>query len=182
MTHSTYTPARQLATDIAQRLAKLCGMFGSDHAGERATAALKADRLVRDQGLTWPDVILPARRSSSASSTADKIAFARQYRRSVHVGARLPLQHQQQAKAIAQATRGARGDRRRGPGGSAMSTFGREADQAAERERRWRRALDEKKIRLSNAIAFVIGTIEDQVIPDADKLRLALSVLRKWRP
>jgi hypothetical protein len=38
------------------RLAKLCGMFGSAHAGERAAAAAKADQLVRNLGLTWFDV------------------------------------------------------------------------------------------------------------------------------
>jgi hypothetical protein len=42
------------ATD---RLAKLCGMFGSDHAGERAAAAAKADDMVRSLGLRWADVI-----------------------------------------------------------------------------------------------------------------------------
>lgn len=43
----------------ADRLAKLCGMLGSDHDGERASAAAKADRLVRDAGLTWPEIICP---------------------------------------------------------------------------------------------------------------------------
>jgi hypothetical protein len=47
-------PRREL-----HRLAKLCGMFGSDHDGERATAALKADRLVRALGLTWCEVLSP---------------------------------------------------------------------------------------------------------------------------
>ena len=41
------------------RLAKLCGLFGSDHAGERANAAAAADKLVRQAGLRWPDVIRP---------------------------------------------------------------------------------------------------------------------------
>jgi len=41
----------------ASRLAKLCGMFGSTHEGERAVAAAKADALVRALGLTWHDVI-----------------------------------------------------------------------------------------------------------------------------
>ncbi len=39
------------------RLAKLCGMLGSNHDGERASAGLLADRLVREAGLTWADVI-----------------------------------------------------------------------------------------------------------------------------
>jgi hypothetical protein len=43
-----------------ERLAKLCGMFGSDHAGERANAAAAADRLIREAGLRWPDLIMPA--------------------------------------------------------------------------------------------------------------------------
>jgi hypothetical protein len=39
------------------KLAKICGMFGSAHEGERASAAALADRTVRDLGLTWADVI-----------------------------------------------------------------------------------------------------------------------------
>jgi hypothetical protein len=42
---------------VAERLAKVCGLFSSAHAGERASAAAKADRLLRDIGLTWTDVI-----------------------------------------------------------------------------------------------------------------------------
>jgi len=42
---------------VAERLAQLCGMFGSAHEGERANAAALADRLVRQSGLTWHDVI-----------------------------------------------------------------------------------------------------------------------------
>jgi hypothetical protein len=32
-------------------------MFSSDHEGERATAARMADRLLREHGLTWEDII-----------------------------------------------------------------------------------------------------------------------------
>jgi hypothetical protein len=39
------------------RLAKLCGMFGSSFGGERAVAAALADKLVRDAGLTWQAVL-----------------------------------------------------------------------------------------------------------------------------
>jgi hypothetical protein len=46
------------------RLTKLCGMFGSAHAGERATAAAKADQLVRDLGLRWPDLLTPPTEAS----------------------------------------------------------------------------------------------------------------------
>src|SRR4051812_30721079 len=48
------------ATLDRERLVKLCGLFGSDHAGERANAAAAADRLVQQAGGRWPDVILPA--------------------------------------------------------------------------------------------------------------------------
>ena len=57
----------------AERLAKLCGMFGSHHVGERATAAALADKLVREQGLTWGDVILP---KATDTSIEDLIDFA----------------------------------------------------------------------------------------------------------
>ena len=43
------------------RLVKLLGMLGSDHAGERAAAGLKAHNLLADRRLTWADVIAPAR-------------------------------------------------------------------------------------------------------------------------
>jgi hypothetical protein len=52
-----------------QKLAKLCGMFGSDHAGERANAAAAADRLVRERGLTWP-IILGVERSATSSDVS----------------------------------------------------------------------------------------------------------------
>ena len=51
----------------AERLVKLLGMLGSNHDGERAAAALKANALVREHGLVWSDVIptAPEQRSSS---------------------------------------------------------------------------------------------------------------------
>jgi hypothetical protein len=42
---------------VANKLARICGMFGSEHDGERASAALKADQLVRGAGLRWNDII-----------------------------------------------------------------------------------------------------------------------------
>lgn len=60
-------------------LAKLCGMFGSDHPGERANAAAAADKLVRQAGLRWPDIILPAlpgpKREREIASDEDAIEF-----------------------------------------------------------------------------------------------------------
>jgi hypothetical protein len=51
---------------LPDRLTKLCGMLGSGHDSERASAALKADQLLRRHGLRWPDVI---RAPSSPSPT-----------------------------------------------------------------------------------------------------------------
>ena len=48
-------PARDL-----DRLTKLLGLLGSDHDGERATAARMASDLLRAHRLTWADVLGPA--------------------------------------------------------------------------------------------------------------------------
>jgi predicted component of type VI protein secretion system len=41
------------------KLAKLLGMLGSDHAGERDAAAVAAHRLVTQAGVTWRQVVSP---------------------------------------------------------------------------------------------------------------------------
>jgi hypothetical protein len=53
------TARAQLDSHSADRLRKLCGMLGSQHDGERAAAAAKADAFVRSLGLSWGDVIGP---------------------------------------------------------------------------------------------------------------------------
>jgi hypothetical protein len=53
------TARAQLDPHSADRLRKLCGMLGSQHDGERAAAAQAADRLVRELGLTWSEIIAP---------------------------------------------------------------------------------------------------------------------------
>ncbi len=47
-----------LSDNAAERLVKLLGMLGSDHDGERAAAAMKADSFVKGLGLTWRDVVM----------------------------------------------------------------------------------------------------------------------------
>ena len=42
---------------VSVRLVKVLGMLGSDHAGERAAAALQASRILKEAGLTWHDVL-----------------------------------------------------------------------------------------------------------------------------
>ncbi len=56
-----------ITADLADRLTKLCGMFGSDFDGERANAARMADELVRNAGLAWPDVIMPGTNTPSVN-------------------------------------------------------------------------------------------------------------------
>ena len=64
-----------LDPSTAERLAKLCSLFGSSYAGERAAAAAKAHDLMRRHGLTWGDVILP-RSSTSTTSVEEMVAYA----------------------------------------------------------------------------------------------------------
>jgi hypothetical protein len=45
-------------TDTRKRLALICGMFGSHHVGERASAALKAHEIVRELGVTWEQILV----------------------------------------------------------------------------------------------------------------------------
>jgi hypothetical protein len=48
---------RVLEASDLDRLSKLCGLFSSDHDGERANAAGLADRFLRDRGWRWTDVL-----------------------------------------------------------------------------------------------------------------------------
>ena len=60
------------------KLVKLCGLLGSNHDGERAAAALKADAHIKGLGLTWCDVII------APAATVDWPAMARAILRSCH--------------------------------------------------------------------------------------------------
>jgi hypothetical protein len=63
------------------RLAQVFGMLGSSQSGERAAAALQAERLRREAGLTWFEIVAPPAstrtfsRRADIESTADAIAF-----------------------------------------------------------------------------------------------------------
>jgi hypothetical protein len=65
------------ATD-RQRLAKLLGLLGSDHSGERDAAGLAAQRLLRERGLTWGDVLTPQSVEHKAPELGTWRATARQ--------------------------------------------------------------------------------------------------------
>ena len=52
--------------DAIERLARIAGMLGSEHEGERATAAQMASATLKAMGLTWSEVI---RRGLSAAAS-----------------------------------------------------------------------------------------------------------------
>lgn len=54
------------------QLVKICGMFDSANAGERANAALKATRLVQAAGKAWNDIIEPPSTSVPERSRAHR--------------------------------------------------------------------------------------------------------------
>jgi hypothetical protein len=60
------TPAS--ATTTIARLVKVLGMLGSPHVGERAAAGLKADQLVKQLGLRWPDIIAVKRAPTTVAA------------------------------------------------------------------------------------------------------------------
>jgi hypothetical protein len=63
-----------------------------------------------------------------------------------------------------------------------MSTFGKEADRAAERERRWRRRFAEHEIKLKDAVRFAVVVLSDYELADDIVRALALNALqlREW--
>jgi len=65
-----------------EKLVRVLGMLGSAHQGEIAAAGRAADKMVREAGLRWPDIIPPAlpapRRASAPHAGRDpdhQIAF-----------------------------------------------------------------------------------------------------------
>jgi hypothetical protein len=45
---------------LADKFIKLLGMLSSEHAGERANAITAAERLRKQHGITWRDIVRPA--------------------------------------------------------------------------------------------------------------------------
>ena len=50
----------QLPPGAANKLAKVCGLLGSDQDAERSAAAYQATRILKSHGMTWGDIIQPA--------------------------------------------------------------------------------------------------------------------------
>lgn len=72
------TPAQR------ERLAKLCGMLGSDQVGERAAAAVKIEEFRRAHNLTWQQILSLAPAQSASTFTAHDLETA--YRRGFNAG------------------------------------------------------------------------------------------------
>ena len=64
-----------------------------------------------------------------------------------------------------------------------MSTFGTDADRAAERERRGRRSLADHQIKLKDAVRFAVVVLSDDGIAHDLARALALDALlvREWQ-
>jgi hypothetical protein len=43
-----------------QRLARVCGLLGSDHDGEALAAARQAEKIRKKLGLTWEELLVPS--------------------------------------------------------------------------------------------------------------------------
>jgi hypothetical protein len=62
-----------LAASDRERLARLLGMLGSDHAGERDNAGRAAHRLVQQHGITWYDVVVTRSPADTGDPDTDSI-------------------------------------------------------------------------------------------------------------
>jgi hypothetical protein len=49
-----------------QRLARVCGLLGSEHDGEALAAARQAEKIRKKVGLTWEELLVPSARQRSA--------------------------------------------------------------------------------------------------------------------
>ncbi|MFT8247201.1 hypothetical protein [Roseomonas sp. BN140053] len=49
----------------AAKLARVLGLLGSEHVGERAAAAAAAHRLAKRLGLSWQEVLMPRRENGA---------------------------------------------------------------------------------------------------------------------
>ena len=85
------SPPRLTQAD-REKLARLLGMLGSAHAGERDNAARMADALVRRAGATWVDVVLsPTLPASDAPPSFNVFHdWPRSWRTAVHVCQQAP--------------------------------------------------------------------------------------------
>jgi hypothetical protein len=57
-----------------QRLARVCGLFGSDHDGEALAAARQAEKIRKKLGLTWEELLVPSPRRRSKNPPPEDLA------------------------------------------------------------------------------------------------------------
>jgi hypothetical protein len=57
--------AARLEARVADKLAKVMGLFASDSAGERDAAVVRATAVLRSNGLAWADLVLLAVKASA---------------------------------------------------------------------------------------------------------------------
>jgi hypothetical protein len=50
-----------------QRLARVCGLFGSDHDGEALAAARQTEKIRKKLGVTWEELLVPSIRQRSSA-------------------------------------------------------------------------------------------------------------------
>ena len=56
-----------------QRLARVCGLLGSEHDGEALAAARQAEKLRKKLGLTWDELLVPPTRQRSADPPLEEL-------------------------------------------------------------------------------------------------------------
>src|SRR4051794_19698248 len=56
------------------RLARICGLFGSDHDGEALAAARQAEKIRQKVGLTWEELLVPSIRQRAKDPPPEELA------------------------------------------------------------------------------------------------------------
>ena len=56
-----------------RRLARVCGLFGSEHDGEALAAARQAEKIRKKMGLTWEELLVPSPRRRSKNPPPDDL-------------------------------------------------------------------------------------------------------------
>ena len=79
---------RGLDPSSAAKLAKVCGMLGSEHDGERSAAATAATRILHDHGVTWSDLVTVAAATSARSDPGPAAALPQEIARQILLGRR----------------------------------------------------------------------------------------------
>ena len=56
-----------------RRLARVCGLFGSEHDGEALAAARQAEKIRQKVGLTWEELLMPSTRQRTADPSPEDL-------------------------------------------------------------------------------------------------------------